>query len=60
MWRHYLINAGKRTLYRPAYPYLCVRGHDDFKLDFGLPDELWASQESDPESPLFDYGQIEQ
>jgi hypothetical protein len=59
MWRHFLTNVGKGNLYRPDYPFLSLRIFSDFSLDVGVPDTLWASQESDPGSPLFDYGQVE-
>jgi hypothetical protein len=60
MWREYLTRAGKATLYRPAYGFLTLRPFADFPLDVGVPDSLWATQENDPSSPLFDYRQIDE
>lgn len=59
MWRHFLITRGKRDLYRGDYRFLSLEVFPDFELDIGVPDNLWAAQEFDPSSPLFDYRQVQ-
>ncbi len=59
MWRHFLITYGEATLYEDTYPFLGFATPDLLHLDVGVPDELWKSQETNPDSPLFDWAQAE-
>lgn len=59
MWRHFLTTHGAADLYNGAYPFLSFTAIDPLSLEVGVPDDLWKSQESDPDSPLFDWAQAE-
>ena len=59
MWRHFLTTHGAANLYDGAYPFLSFSAIDPLSLEVGVPDDLWKSQESDPDSPLFDWAQAE-
>jgi hypothetical protein len=59
MWRHFLTTHSATTLYADQYPFLGFSLLDPLHLDVGVPDDLWKSQENDPDSPLFDWAQAE-
>ncbi|MEE4207902.1 MAG: DUF4365 domain-containing protein [Parvularcula sp.] len=59
MWRHFLTTHGKATLYAGRYPFLGFSALGPLCLDVGVPDKLWKSQETNPDSPLFDWAQAE-
>lgn len=59
MWRYFLTNHGAADLYAESYPYLAFTPLEPLSLDVGVPDDLWKSQEANPDSPLFDWGQAE-
>lgn len=59
MWRHFLTTHGAANLYHAQYPFLGFLAMDPLSLDVGVPDDLWKSQETDPDSPLFDWAQAE-
>lgn len=54
MWRDFLLTHGKSDLLKPAYPFLTFVPLEPLTLNVGVPDSLWASQEANPASPLFD------
>ena len=59
MWRYFLTTHGEQTLYADRYPFLSFSALEPLSLDVGIPDDLWKSQESDPDSPLFDWVEAE-
>ena len=59
MWREFLVKHGAGDLLTKRYPFLSFVAVDPLKLDVGVPDELWKSQEADPSSPLFEFVQAE-
>jgi hypothetical protein len=59
MWRHFLTSHGAGDLYADRYPFLSFSQADSLALEVGVPDDLWKSQEADPQSPLFDWAQAE-
>ena len=59
MWRHFLTTHGAANLYHAQYPFLGFSALNPLSLDVGVPDDLWKSQEIDPDSPLFDWAQAE-
>jgi hypothetical protein len=59
MWRHFLTTHGAANLYAEQYPFLGFSEIAPLALDVGVPDNLWKSQEDDPDSPLFDWAQAE-
>ncbi|MCP4308835.1 MAG: DUF4365 domain-containing protein [bacterium] len=59
MWRSFLTTHGAADLYSDRYPFLSFSIIEPFVLDVGVPDELWKSQEVNPNSPLFDWAQAE-
>lgn len=59
MWRHFLTSHGEANLYEETYPFLSFSAPDPLHLNVGVPDELWKSQETNPDSPLFDWAQAE-
>jgi hypothetical protein len=59
MWRYFLVNHGVEDLYTEGYPYLAFAPLEPLPLHVGVPDDLWTSQEANPDSPLFDWAQAE-
>ena len=59
MWRSFLETHGAANLYADRYPFLSFKPTEAMSLDVGVPDDLWKSQEADPDSPLFDWAQAE-
>ncbi|MEX1152961.1 DUF4365 domain-containing protein [Parvibaculum sp.] len=59
MWRHFLVSHGAADLYTDRYPYLAFAPLEPLTLNAGVPDDLWKSQEANPNSPLFDWAQAE-
>jgi hypothetical protein len=60
MWRYFLVTHGVEDLYTDRYPYLAFAPIEPLSLDVGVPDNLWKSQEANPDSPLFDWAQAEE
>jgi hypothetical protein len=59
MWRYFLTHHGAADLYAESYPFLAFAPLEPLTLDVGVPDDLWKSQEANPDSPLFDWKQAE-
>jgi hypothetical protein len=59
MWRYFLVNHGAEDLYTGRYLYLAFAPLEPLSLYVGVPDDLWKSQEANPDSPLFDWAQAE-
>ena len=59
MWRYFLTHHRSADLYAARYPFLSFTSLAPLSLDVGVPDDLWKSQETDPDSPLFDWAQAE-
>lgn len=55
MWRSFLLTNRTGDLVCPAYPFLSFSAVDLLQIDCGVPDDLWASQEANPSSPLFEF-----
>jgi hypothetical protein len=60
MWRYFLTTHGAADLYAEGYPFLAFAPLEPLSLDVGVPDDLWKSQEANPDSPLFDWEQAEE
>jgi hypothetical protein len=59
MWRHFLVTHRAADLYADRYSFLAFSPLEPLSLDVGVPDDLWKSQEANPDSPLFDWAQAE-
>jgi hypothetical protein len=59
MWRYFLTHHAAADLYADRYPFLTFESLEPLSLQVGVPDDLWKSQEADPDSPLFDWTQAE-
>lgn len=55
MWRSFLLTHGTGDLVSPTYPHLSFSAINALKIEVGVPDDLWTSQEADPSSPLFEF-----
>lgn len=55
MWRDFLMTHGKGDLLKEPYPFLAFKALDPLELDVGVPDDLWKSQEAEPDSPTLDF-----
>ena len=55
MWRSFLLAHGRGDLVTQAYPFLSFSAIDPLRIEVGVPDDLWTSQEADPSSPLFEF-----
>jgi Domain of unknown function (DUF4365) len=55
MWRDFLQTHGKGDLLKTPYPFLSFAPLEGLELDVGVPDNLWKSQEAEPESPALNF-----
>lgn len=55
MWRDFLRTHGKGDLLKAPYPFLTFAPLEALELDVGVPDDLWKSQEAEPESPALNF-----
>lgn len=55
MWRDFLTTHGKGDLLKEKYPFLWFASVSSLELDVGVPDDLWKSQESEPELPVLNF-----
>jgi uncharacterized protein DUF4365 len=55
MWRDFLTTHGKDDLLTEQYPFLCFDSLEPLELDVGVPDDLWKSQEANPQPPSLDF-----
>ncbi len=55
MWREFLMTHGKGDLLKEPYPFLSFAPLEPLKLEVGVPDDLWKSQEAEPDSPALNF-----
>ncbi|MER8751204.1 DUF4365 domain-containing protein [Mesorhizobium sp. M1050] len=61
MWRAFLTtHRAGGDLLTEAYPFLRFRETAPMELEVGVPDRLWASQEPNSASPLFDFDKMQE
>ena len=54
-WRDFFMTHRKGDLLEQQYPFLSFTPLDPLELDVRVPDDLWKSQEVDPDSLAFDF-----
>jgi hypothetical protein len=59
MWLYFFVTHRAEDLYTDRYRYLAFAPLEPLSLHVGVPDDLWKSQEANPDSPLFDWAQAE-
>ena len=60
MWQAFLSTHRVSDLLTDAYPFLSFVSLPLMDLDVGVPDQLWAAQEANPTSPLFDLDKMQE